>query len=209
MPFTDMTGLAGSALVIAAAVLRLPGVSRLGQGQRAGLAVVAFAVALVPIGGLSLAAYLRGGIGDLSMASLVLLLSALWRSIYSMPGECTGSYVLFARKQNRQVALLLLLVILALALYPMSLGWGSFDPYRLGYGDPWLLSGLLALAIVSVMLRKYMIAMVIALAVLAWSVGWYESTNLWDYLLDPLVSIYAAGALARRLVRNLRRGKTV
>jgi len=26
--------------------------------------------------------------------------------------------------------------------------------------------------------------------VLAWSIEWYESRNLWDYLLDPLLFIY-------------------
>jgi len=35
------------------------------------------------------------------------------------------------------------------------------------------------------------LALSIALAVAAWSFGWYESTNLWDYLLDPWLAIYA------------------
>ena len=45
-----------------------------------------------------------------------------------------------------------------------------------------------------------------ALAVLAYAVGWYESNNLWDYLVDPLVAIYSLSALVVRATR--RRGTT-
>ena len=40
-----------------------------------------------------------------------------------------------------------------------------------------------------------MIALCIALATLAWAAGWYESDNLWDYLIDPFVSVYALASL--------------
>ena len=41
------------------------------------------------------------------------------------------------------------------------------------------------------------------LAALAWSLGWYESGNLWDYLLDPFVAIYALCAIAIQTVKRL------
>jgi len=47
------------------------------------------------------------------------------------------------------------------------------------------------------------VALCIALAVFAWDIGWYESNNLWDYLLDPLLSIYALNAVMRHSVQTL------
>ena len=45
---------------------------------------------------------------------------------------------------------------------------------------------------------------IIALAILAWVGHWYESTNLWDYVLDPLLAIWAAMALANSMQRKRR-----
>ena len=104
-----------------------------------------------------------------------------------------------AKEENGgRFALLAAVAAAALALYPMALGLGLFDPYRLGYGSPWLLGGLFAVALAAWLGRVEVLAVCIALATLAWSVGWYDSTNLWDYLLDPLVSFYALGTLAIR-----------
>ena len=75
---------------------------------------------------------------------------------------------------------------------------GMFDPYRLGFGDLWLISGLLFLALAAWAWQCMLIALSLSLAVLAWSIGWYESSNLWDYLLDPWISIYALAVLLKR-----------
>jgi hypothetical protein len=32
---------------------------------------------------------------------------------------------------------------------------------------------------------------IIGIAIIAWSVRWHESSNLWDYLLDPALAIWA------------------
>ena len=101
-----------------------------------------------------------------------------------------------------RVALLGFVAVAALALYPMALGAGLFDPYRLGYGSPWLVSALLAVALAAWFGRLELAATCLALATLAWTLRWYESTNLWDYLLDPLVAGYALGSLA---VRGMKR----
>jgi hypothetical protein len=78
-----------------------------------------------------------------------------------------------------------------------------YDPYRLGYSDIFFVGLVLIIAVVAWLLRYTAIALCLALATLAWSLGWYESTNLWDYLLDPLVAIYAMSALILRKT-NLR-----
>jgi hypothetical protein len=41
------------------------------------------------------------------------------------------------------------------------------------------------------------IAIILSLAILAWTVGWHESTNLWDYILDPFLGLWAIGSLIR------------
>ncbi len=188
IPFTDMTGIASSAVAMIAMAVMLPGISRIPKSYRIGLACAVAIASLAPLGGLPLAAYVRGVIGDLSIASLLLLLSAILnRASGWQPFDAQARF-----------ALLLLFALAALGLYPLALGMGYFDPYRLGYGEPWLMGVLLAVALAAGFRQLPAIALVIALAVFAWSIGWYESTNLWDYLLDPLLAIYAVGALTKR-----------
>lgn len=190
--FTDVTGLLGSAIAIVAVSAQMPGVSRLANARRNWLLAAVFVAVLIPTGGLPMAAYLRGAIGDLSTTAVLLLCSGLlhgMRNRTNPPGKD---------------GLLPLAAITAVIFYPLALGWGSFDPYRLGYGDYWFLAGLLGVALYAVWRGLATMAVAIALGVLAWSTGWYESTNLWDYLLDPLVSVYAVFALSMRGIRKLR-----
>lgn len=195
MHFTDASGLLGNALVLAAIVSKLPGLSRLERSARGTLMSAVLVFAFVPLGELPLAAYLRGVFGDLSMASLLLL------GLYLVRFTGGGAPLPLAAGRH---ALLILLAATAVVFYPMALGWGSFDPYRLGYGSYGLLACLLPIAIWGALRGHVLVAAPIALAVAAWSAGWYDSTNLWDYLLDPLVSVYAIGALVRQGVRRLR-----
>ncbi len=192
---TDFTGLAGHALAIASACLLLPGISRLSRVTLAMVLGVVAVVTLIPLGGLPLAAYTRAGVGDLSITSLLLLAGGVACRLRAT-SPC-----------RPPVALLGLIVGAAVVLYPMALGVGAFDPYRLGYGDPLFLTGLLALTLAALWRRQPGLALGIALAVVAWAVGWYESANLWDYLVDPLVAIYAASALVARGIRALFRGR--
>lgn len=193
--FVDASGLLGNALALAMLVSKVPGVGRLARGPRGTLMSAVLVFAFVPLGGLSLAAYLRGAFGDLSVASLLLLGLYLVRFV--------GGGALAPLAAGRH-ALLVLLAATAAVFYPMALGWGSFDPYRLGYGSYGLLGGLLAIAIWGGLQGRLLVTVTISLAVAAWAAGWYASTNLWDYLLDPLVSIYAIAALLKQGMRRLR-----
>ncbi len=47
--------------------------------------------------------------------------------------------------------------------------------------------------------RWYVIVFIVVAAALAYLAGAYESRNLWDYLIDPLVSIYALAWLLARV----------
>lgn len=202
MSFNDITGLAGSALVAATCMAWLVGRLRIAYPARLGLAATAALVMLVPFSGLSAAGYLRGVIGDLSIPSLLLLLSSI---LCSCPGRQSGDWLASGcagagHAKSGRSALLVLIVLAALFLYPMALGLGYFNPYRLGYGDPLFLSGLLLVTVFAVFRYWWLPVMLISLAVLAWAAGWYASPNLWDYLVDPFLAIYAAGSLVRRAI---------
>ncbi len=182
---TDITGLASVTSAIAASMLLLPRVTRLVKHYQAIVTGTVFVVMLIPFGGFPLAAYVRGATGDLSITSMVLLWCALSRP-WSL---CV------AADFNQRYVLLALIALAALILYPMALGFGIFDPYRLGYGNWQMVSVLLLVALTAWFWKYHQVALCIALATLAWSIGWYESGNLWDYLLDPFVAIYALAAI--------------
>jgi hypothetical protein len=191
---TDLAGLAGAAAAIAAVLLGLPGIARLRRAHPILLLLAALAVAVLPLGALPAAGYLRGIVGDLSVTTVLLLLRGLLR-------PALGWAAIDARSR---LALQVLGAAGGLALYPVALGVGPFDPYRLGFADPWLLGGLLALAVAAGLRRLTLVTWCLSLAVLAWAVGAYESRNLWDYLVDPLVAAWGLGGLLLRGAQALR-----
>jgi hypothetical protein len=191
--FTDITGLAGIASASAAAMLLLSGTTRLSRSRLAVLQGTVFVLMLIPFGGLPMAAYLRGATGDLSITTLVLIGCALlWPGI-----ACGGN------EASKRREFLTLVALVALPLYPLSLGLTTFDPYRLGYGDPRLVAALLLAALAAWIWKQHLIVSCISLAILAWTTGWYESGNLWDYLLDPWVTIYALSVMLQHGVKLL------
>ncbi len=83
----------------------------------------------------------------------------------------------------------------AALFYPMALGWGSFDPYALGY-RPLLLLGLLALAGAFLWWRRaHLWLAILAVDLAAYASGLFN--NLWDVLFDPLLVLLAAGIVGR------------
>jgi len=185
--FTDLTGLTGITLAVAAlcgmALERLTLSKRLSTLSAGGI----FVLLLLPFGELPPAAYVRGMVGDLSITTLLLFVYVSGRRLDGLPPV----------DSQHRIGSLLLLVLAACALYPLALGATAYDPYRLGYGEPWFLWLLLSLALTGSALRLPLVALSISLAVLAWAMGWYESDNLWDYLIDPALSAYALLALLK------------
>jgi hypothetical protein len=187
---TDLTGLASAASAITAGLLLFSGITRIPKTYLAMLLGAVFTLVLIPFGTIPLAAYVRGVTGELSITTLVLLWCALLRP-WCNSIQCDSRF-----------ALSILIVGAALALYPMALGLSAYDPYRLGYGDSLFVTILLLLALLAWFRKFSIIALCIAFATLAWAVGWYESDNLWDYLIDPFVTIYALSSLTIRLVKK-------
>ena len=181
--FTDATGLFSAGLVCVATISALPGLARLRRRYPVAVLGASALVAWVPLRTLPVAGYLRGVVGDLSITTDLLLLCSLLRMLFGGGG---------IDPRNR-LALQILVAVGGLTLYPRSLGFPVSDPYRLGYANPWLLIALFGLALVAWSLQLNLVASAIALAVLAWGVGWHESRNLWDYLMDPMAWAYGLG----------------
>jgi hypothetical protein len=68
------------------------------------------------------------------------------------------------------------------------------DPYAWGYGSFILLAAVIATALIAWLAGSNHIAIILALAILAWAAGWHESANLWDYILDPFLGLWAIGS---------------
>lgn len=196
---TDLTGLAGVALAVSAALLLLPGIATQSRRRLAVLQSAVFITMLIPFSELPLAAYVRGVTGDLSITTVALIGCALSRP-WMRCGTDAG---------KRRRVLLMLVALAALLLYPLALGLTAVDPYRLGYGDPRFVIALLLVGLTAWVWNYYLIALCIAVAILAWTVGWYESDNLWDYVLDAWLALGALCAIMSHGVKTvLRRAGT-
>jgi hypothetical protein len=197
MTTTTFFGLLGCGLLclsLAATALRM---DRFPVRVRYAVAVIAVVALFVPIGDLSIAAYVRGVTGDLSVPTIALAVLALYSKLTGRPAPAP-------RELN---ALLGLLAGAALFLYPFALGWTPFDPYALGYGSIAFLVALLLVTLAAWHMDLKLVVFVVVAGALAYLGGWYESRNLWDYLIDPLVAFYAvvrlgAGGVKKTILRR-------
>ena len=92
----------------------------------------------------------------------------------------------------------------SLTLYPLALGVGSFDPYEWG----WRFSPLFVIvAALSGWLiwKKNRFGLLLLVAVIAFHLHLLESSNYWDYLLDPIYGLVSIAALTRRGLSALSR----
>lgn len=192
MHFTDLTGLTGIAFAIVALTLRVPFLARLPRNLKTGLMVGLLIVAAIPFAGLSALEFVRGITGDLSVTTLLLLAIT-----FKAPSSA-----------SERSMLLMFIALMALALYPFALGVGIVDPYRFGFGNFGFIAGLLLVALAAWFRQYTLLALSVSLAVLAWSIGWHESNNLWNYLIDPWVVIYALVVLVKKGVCSISRSKS-
>ena len=181
MNHEDITGIIGITVLVVAVTTRVTLHHKIPLYGRWVLCLVVGLFVVTPIEDLSVAVYVRGVIGDLSITTLVLLSIAILRRVFGL-SMCSDA----------QIKVVYGLVISAgLIFYPMALGLGAYDPYSLGYGSTGLLSCSLLLAIVARFYGYSVVSLCLALAVGAYAMDYYASTNLWDYLIDPLVVVYA------------------
>lgn len=136
---------------------------------------------------LPLVAYVRGVTGDLSIVLILLLWSTLLPSSKPTP-----------------IAFKFAVAIIAVCFYPFALGLGMIDPYAWGYGSISFLIAVLVFAVVCALANWTKGVWIIAIAIIAWAAHWHESSNLWDYLLDPFLAIWALIAFVGMLYRRRR-----
>lgn len=206
-PLTDLVALLGIDLVLCAGCLRLlswrRGLTAVIHVTRWAkwVTVACFVLLWWPLGAahLPLVAYIRGISSDLSITLVVL----------ACLGLCHRLLGLRAVDQRERMAVNVAVAAVALFLYPLALGWGDWDAYRAGWGASGMWVALLAVSLFCWAKGLRLLPMLVALALLAWSAGVLESTNLWDYLMDPWLATAAlfqcmksgAGQLLRRFRR--------
>jgi hypothetical protein len=152
------------------------------------------ALAILPVYDLILAAYVRAGLGNLSITSMVML-------CYMIASAYSGQQYLSAGRKHQ---LYQCVIIGALIVYPTGLGLTLYDGYALGYNSLLLLLLLAACTGMYLWRRVFLIPALILAAVSAYLVNAMESDNLWDYLLDPWITLLAGGHLAIQASRRLR-----
>ena len=136
---------------------------------------------------LPLAAYVRGVTGELSIVTMLLL----WSSV--IPSN-----------QKTPLGFKVSLAIIAMTFYPLALGLGMLDPYAWGYGSIGLLIAIILFAIICGLAGWIKGVWIISFAMIAWAAHWHESANLWDYLLDPFLAIWALIAIPNAIYQKRR-----
>ena len=184
---TDFVALVGIAVVVCAACLRLSGrvfttADRVNTKGR-WLVGICFVVMWIPVGvaHLPVAAYVRGVTSDLSVSLVVVVTLNLFSRLFSLK--------LFDRRERQ--AVFYVVAATALFLYPLALGWGDWDAYRLGWGSAAMWAGLLLVCVVCWVAKLRLLPLLIGLVIASWTANLMESTNLWDYLFDPWLATAA------------------
>ncbi len=195
---TDVVGLGSASCAVAALLVSLPGVARLRRRAAWPTLLAAVAVPLLPVGPLPVAGWVRGIVGELSVTTTVLLLVHLLRPVVPLP----------AVGDRSRLALQALVAAGGLLLYPLTLGFGPADPYRLGFAHTGFVCTLLLLSLIAWYNRLHAVSLCLAVDVAAWATGALESRNLWSYLLDPLVATWATASLVSRAISAVRRPGT-
>ena len=150
-------------------------------------------VSFIPVNDLPLAAYVRSFTDDLAITTLVLL---GWASLLRLG-------VIAPLPTIKRVQVLVLFTVLALMLYPATMGLTYVDPYRWGFNPrPMIvLVGLTTLALL--WLRNGLGVAMLALGTLAFALRLKASENYWDYLIDPLLLGYCLVAGAALCIREV------
>lgn len=136
---------------------------------------------------LPLAAYVRGVTGELSIMTMLLLWSSMLPAAKKTP---LGFKVAVA--------------LIAIAFYPLALGLGMLDPYAWGYGSIGFLIATIFFAIACGLAGWTKGVWILSIAIIAWTVHWHESANLWDYLLDPFLAVWALLAIPNAIYQKRR-----
>jgi len=171
-----------SALLVASLVLAISHRWLDKPVYRVSIIAVAIAISLVPVNNLSIAHYLAGLFGNLSITSIVLLCSYLYF-------RCTGNSV-HPIISHDLLRIYFIIGITAIIIYPSALGATRLDLYAEGYYPIMLGPVMFSMFVLGIVRNWTYLASIIGIVFAAYGLGMLESNNLWDYLMDPLLSVY-------------------
>ncbi|MBV9216856.1 MAG: hypothetical protein JO053_11830 [Acidobacteria bacterium] len=160
---------------------------------RLAFTIICGVVPFIRYGGESVAGYVLGVYGSLSIVTIVLV------GIKAAENLTLEKYI---TRDERGITYTLLAAA-GLVLYSTSLGLTGFSAYRSGLGSPSFVVGLFGVAVLLTFLRLRLPALLIAFAVAAFQLRLLESVNLWDYLIDPLLFFFALVLSVNYWIRQL------
>ncbi len=161
------------------------------------IGVAAVGVLAVPVGGFTIASWIRSVAVNFSLPLTALLGASVWekafgRALLTPTDQLTGWTFGFLG---------------GLIFYPFALGWGNFDPYEWGWGfSPLFIGSTLVSA--ALLWKRNRFGGVLVMAVAAYHLHLLESENYWDYLLDPIYFLIAMGVLVTRVFARRHRNQT-
>ena len=156
---------------------------------------MALAVLLLPIGGLVIARWVAGLSANFSMPLTGMLAVAVWERAFTQR--------VFSRRDWDEGWSFG--AIGGAVLYPLALGVSSVDPYEWG----WRFSPLFVViggVTAWLIWRGSRFGLLLLLATIAFHLDLLESSNYWDYLLDPVYGLVSLIVLSGRLAAQLRGG---
>jgi len=158
------------------------------------MGAMAAIVLLVPIQGLAISRWVAGLNANFSVPLTGMIAVAIWERAFA--------HSVFSDREWR--ASLKFGAIGGLVLYPLALGLGSLDPYEWGWRSSPLFIAMGPLT-AWLIWKQNRFAILLLLAVAAFQLRLLESTNYWDYLLDPIYWIVSCVALVRLFSVDVRR----
>lgn len=145
---------------------------------------------VIPLQNWLIIEFVRGYVSDLSMATVMICALYLWN-------------IVRPNSVRIQVSFKWLMLVIAIILYPMSMGVTQFDPFTMGYasneGYVHLITGFTLVGLLAWVMGYQHIAMLVLLALLANGFQIYESQNFWTYLIDPIAVMVCLFALVFNL----------
>lgn len=155
---------------------------------------IAAAALLIPINEIPVLYYIRGALGDFSVTTLIWVVVA---------------FIARLRNKNsldprQRFVILLIFSLTSMVFYPMTLGLTRIDPYAFGYFSTPFLIGMGLLCCVALAFQWYWAVFMLCSSLIIASMELFQSSNAWDYLIDPAFAIHAIIASAVEIIRRIR-----
>jgi hypothetical protein len=142
--------------------------------------ILAAVIMILPVANWLIIEFSRGYFSDISMATIIVCL------VYIVSGMRPKAVTL---DHSFKVFILTVCII----LFPSSMGATQYDLFSLGFpsetGFNALVIGLSAVGLIAWYKKVYQLAIYVALVLISYSAGIYESKNIWVYMVDPIVMV--------------------